>query len=206
MPVPAAFLFVTRAGAGGSAGIKEEKMKAKTFRIVTFSVVGVLLAIILAVNVAAGIFQDMIMDLFSAKEVSGAARAAGEDLALQIQEEGSVLVKNAENTLPLNAEEDTQVNVFGWSATQWIGSGSGSGRSLRPGSNSDSTPETDFLTALGDAGIEYNQKLIDMYKKYAASRTSQFADTLHSYDYQSCRLIEPAITDYDSTLLADAES
>ncbi len=192
-------------------------MKAKTFRIVTFSVVGVLLALILAVNVAAALFQDIIMDLFSTSEVSSAARAAGEDLALQIQEEGSVLVKNDENTLPLNAETDTQLNVFGWSAISWIAAGSGSGRSLRPGINGDTadnarkgmTPETDFLTALSEAKISYNQDLITMYKRFASQRPAQFYDTLHSFDYQGARLIEPSIDDtnyYSTELLSGAEA
>ena len=49
-----------------------------------------------------------------------------EALAAEVEAEGTVLVQNKDNTLPLSADTK-KVNVFGWPSTAWLGSGSGSG-------------------------------------------------------------------------------
>ena len=54
--------------------------------------------------------------------------ALGEKLAVQIEEEGIVLAKNDNNTLPFS-HETTKVNVFGHSVVDWLISNSGSGSS-----------------------------------------------------------------------------
>ncbi len=180
-------------------------MKAKSFRIMTFSIVGVLLAIIIALNIAASIWGDTLIRILSGKDIDDATRAAGESLAEQIVEEGTVLVKNDDNALPLDPETDKKVNVFGWSSTSWVMSGSGSGRSTNDGDASFANAGTDFLKALENAGIEYNTALTDMYKRFA-TRNSAAWSTLSSYDYQSCRLVEPTIAQYGDELLSNAEA
>ena len=77
----------------------------------------------------------------------------GRELAEQIEGEGIVLLRNENNTLPLPSST-TRVNVFGWSSTEWVSSGSGSAQTV-------GTPTT-FLDALSKAGIEYNTELTDM--------------------------------------------
>ncbi len=187
--------------------IKEESMKAKTFRIITFSVVGVLLAIILALNIAASMFGTVLIGILSGTDVSSATRAAGEALAEQIVQEGTVLVKNEENTLPLDPEnaDELKLNVFGWSSVNWVSSGSGSGRATNDGDPSLKATEIDFLKALDRAGVAYNTELTEFYKT-KGERNSYAWDTLHGYDYESCRLVEPAMSDYSETLLANAEN
>ncbi len=166
-------------------------MKAKSFRILTFSIVGFLLALVIAVNVAASIYGDSLIALIGGSEIGEATREAGEVLAEQIVEEGTVLVKNDNETLPLDPQTK-KVNVFGWSSTAWIATGSGSGNSTA----NQKEIGTDFLSALEKAGIEYNTALTDMYENYCSDRNQYAYNTLKGYDYESCLLIEPDLSQY----------
>ncbi len=167
----------------------------------------VLLAALLAADAAACHFDSALRGYFgTAVENDAAALAAqpekSEALARQIEAEGTVLVQNRENTLPL-AESQTKVNVFGWASTQWLAGGSGSGRVA--------ATKTDFLQALADAGVSYNTALTDMYRDFCGERpyASNAVGTLNSYPEQSCRLYEPSITDtacYSASLLAEAKA
>lgn len=141
------------------------------------------------------------MYLGSKAELSDEPSEAGEQLALQIEEEGIVLLQN-NGTLPLS-KETKQVNVFGWSVTQWVNGGSGSGRCVQL--------TTDFLAALKDAGVEYNESMIEMYRDFLGERpySALTVGSLHSWPEQLCRLYEPSISDrnyYSETMLAQAES
>ena len=88
-------------------------------------------------------------------------KVKAEALAADVEAEGTVLVQNNENTLPL-AADTKKVNVFGWASTAWLGGGSGSG-----GVNA---INTDLLAALTAYGIEYNTELTDMYKDFQPGR------------------------------------
>ena len=85
-----------------------------------------------------------------------AARESGKALAQKVEEEGAVLLKNENNTLPLG--ENAKVNVFGWSGSnsgfmpQGTGSGTGSRNDL-----------VTFLGGLKEAGIQYNESLAKAY-------------------------------------------
>lgn len=110
-----------------------------------FCISAILLAFMLIFSTAAFVFRETI-DLYlcgSRTNVSEEEKKAAADdsrrLAEQIEAEGAVLLKNENNTLPLS-EDITRVNVFGWASTQWLGSGSGSGRVEKV--------ELDFLGAL----------------------------------------------------------
>ena len=100
---------------------------------------------------------------FKPSKDSAASRADGEALAEQIQAEGTVLVQNKDDVLPLSKTAVPKVNVFGWAATDWVISGSGSGQVKRAGS-------TDLYGALTEYGIEYNMQLADMYKRFREGR------------------------------------
>ena len=132
------------------------------------------------------------------KEAKEEAAYNSRRLAAQIEAEGAVLLKNENNTLPLS-EEITRVNVFGWASTQWLGSGSGSGRVEKV--------DLDLLGALKEAGIAYNEELTRMYQDFQPKR--QKTSTLESWPEESCRLYEPDITDteyYTEDLLKNAKS
>ncbi len=94
--------------------------------------------------------------------ISEDAIEEAKEICTEIAEEGIVLLKNDNATLPL--AEGSKVNVFGWSSTHPIYGGTGSG------ALSDAYPTVDFLTGLSDAGIEYNQELVDFYNSWRSDR------------------------------------
>lgn len=194
------------------------KMK-KTFKTVSITVSAVILIIVLALNIAVGVFSDT-LDKFVVGYKKGAgstaARSDGAALSEQIQAEGTVLVENKNEVLPLNKTNASKVNVFGWASTDWVISGSGSGQVKRSGA-------TDFLTALKDYGIEYNTALTNMYENFRPNREFSIngshaggehegnpsgSGSLHSFNYEFSRLYEPSISDssyYTETILNDAK-
>ncbi len=199
-------------------------MKAKKSKIVSIAVSSVILVIVLVLNIAVGIFSDT-LDKFIVGYNDGGSdsetRTEGLALQQQIQEEGTVLVKNqdenGEAILPLSHSEAPKLNVFGWAATDWVISGSGSGQVKRDGS-------TDLLAALKEYGVEYNEELINMYESFRPNREFSIngshagtatagnpndSGSLHSFNYEFSRLYEPSIDDgsfYTDTMLKNAEA
>ena len=131
-------------------------------------------------------------------EVKEATKETAEQLAKEVQAEGTVLLQNHDQTLPLS-KDTKKVNVFGWASTAWLGGGSGSGGV--------SSLDVDFLTALENYGIEYNTELTDMYKDFQDGR--EYTSTLNSWPKQSARIYEPAIdnkTYYTDAMLENAKN
>lgn len=125
-------------------------------------------------------------------------KVKAEALSADVEAEGTVLVQNNDNTLPLSADTK-KVNVFGWASTAWLGGGSGSGGV--------STVNTDLLAALTAYGVEYNTELTDMYKDFQDSR--EYTRTLSAWPEQSGRLYEPDInnqTYYTQSMLDNAKN
>jgi beta-glucosidase len=112
-------------------------------------------------------------------------------LCTEIAEEGIVLLKNEDSALPL--AEGTKVNIFGWSSTNPIYGGTGSG------ALSDAYPTVDFLTGLTDSGIEYNQDLVDFYTSW---RTERPTVGMMGQDWT---IPEPKVSEYGS-LITDAKN
>ncbi len=199
-------------------------MKAKTFKIVSIAVSAFIMVIVLVLNIAVGIFAPTLDKYVIGYKDGGsdsATRANGRALQEQIQGEGTVLVKNEDESgnaiLPLSKTDVPQVNVFGWAATDWVLSGSGSGQVKRDGS-------TDLLGALTAYGINYNQDLINMYEAFRPNREFSIngshtgnetagnpgsSGSLHSFNYEFSRLYEPSIDDrttYTTTILEGAKN
>lgn len=190
--------------------MKEKKTKKPRKPHLVLHSIGMLFATLLllvafALNMAAASFGGMLDSMMGGAKVNttqadvDAALAAGALLAHQIEAEGIVLLQNAGDTLPLD-KSVTKVNVFGWSSTQWLGSGSGSGRV--------GSVDTDFLAALAGYGIATNEELSAMYRDFQPERpyASNTQGTLNSYPEESCRLYEPDIADYDQQLLENAKA
>ena len=171
--------------------------------------IGLVLSAILLVAVLAGTYllstMATIIDSFigvpsghySKTEIAD-TKLKAEALAAEVEAEGTVLVQNKDNTLPLSADTK-KVNVFGWASTAWLGGGSGSGGV--------SSVNTDLLAALTAYGIEYNTELTDMYKDFQPGR--EYVRTLTSRPEQSGRLYEPDInntTYYTQTMLDNAKN
>ena len=171
--------------------------------------IGLVLSAILLVAVLAGTYllstMATIIDSFigapsghySKTEIAD-TKLKAEALAAEVEAEGTVLVQNKDNTLPLSADTK-KVNVFGWASTAWLGGGSGSGGV--------SSVNTDLLAALTAYGIEYNTELTDMYKDFQPGR--EYVRTLNSRPEQSGRLYEPDINNtayYTQTMLDSAKN
>ena len=125
-------------------------------------------------------------------------KVKAEALAADVEAEGTVLVQNNDNTLPL-AVDNKKINVFGWASTAWLGGGSGSGGV--------SSVNTDLLAALTAYGVAYNTELTDMYKDFQDGR--EYTRTLSAWPEQSGRLYEPDInnqTYYTQSMLDNAKS
>ncbi len=128
-------------------------MKRTVKKAIFFACAALCVAVLIAVTTVVGVLDQSFADIFGGNELDSATRAAGEALSLQIEEEGSVLVKNDNNTLPLKADDvdvngEHRVNVFGWAAIDWLMGGSGSGRAVNSNDGNSLKPQTDLLKAL----------------------------------------------------------
>ena len=96
------------------------------------------------------------------------------------QEEGSVLLKNENNALPL-ASDEMRVTLFGHSVVQPVYKNSSAGSSGYEGAYC-----IDLKTALEDAGFAVNETLYDAYAKSSTTRSTgvaQFGQEQTSYSF-----------------------
>lgn len=122
-----------------------------------------LLALVIIVNMICFIpMSSMISLAMGNGTISDETSEEAKGLVQEIAEEGIVLLKNEENTLPLAA--DSNLNVFGWASTNPCYGGTGSG------SLSDAYPTVSLLQGLEDAGFNLNTELSDFYTDYRADR------------------------------------
>ena len=150
-----------------------------------------LVVVVVANTIVLGPMFSMINMAMGGGSISDEAIDEAKALCTQIAEEGIVLLKNDDKALPL--AEGSKVNVFGWSSTNPIYGGTGSG------ALSDAYPTVDFLTGLKDAGIEYNQDLVDFYKGWRDSRPTV------GMMGQDWTIPEPKVSEYGN-LISDAKS
>ena len=120
----------------------------------------------------------------------------GDNLAIEIEQEGIVLAKNDNNCLPLS-KEITHVNVFGYDVMEWIISNSGSGSA----DGSSGRPVWGILEALDEKGITYNQGLIDYYKSWNTPRNRDTKS--YSSNYNTIyRLTNPSLSNNEDYMNA----
>ncbi len=123
-----------------------------------------LMATVIIINmVCFGPMSSMISLATGAGSISEKTVEEAKALCTEIAEEGIVLLKNEGATLPLDAKA-TKLNVFGWSSTNPVYGGTGSG------SLSDAYPTVSLLDGLRDAGFEVNEELVNFYTSYRAAR------------------------------------
>ncbi|SHH55648.1 beta-glucosidase [Butyrivibrio fibrisolvens DSM 3071] len=150
------------------------------------------LVVIVVVNsILLGPVYSMVNMAMGGGTISNDAIEEAKALCTEIAEEGIVLLKNEESALPL--AEGTKVNVFGWSSTNPIYGGTGSG------ALSDAYPTVDFLTGLTDAGIEYNKDLVGFYTGWRQARPTV------GMMGQDWTIPEPTVSEYGS-LITDAKN
>lgn len=139
------------------------KQTAKRKLIRSEAGIALLLAVAIIVNLICFMPMSNMISLATgngtiSEETSAEATALVEETAA----EGIVLLKNEENSLPLDGESN--LNVFGWASTNPCYGGTGSG------SLSDAYETTTLLQGLEDAGFSMNEDLEKMYTDYRADR------------------------------------
>ena len=143
------------------AVMKLQKPKKKFARAQSW--IAFLAALVVIVNMICwGPMSSMISLATGAGTIDEETSAAATELCEDIADEGIVLLENKNDTLPLEA--GTKLNVFGWSSTNPVYGGTGSG------SLSDSYPTVSLLEGIENAGFEVNQDLVDFYTEYRADR------------------------------------
>ncbi len=146
--------------------------------------VAFLMAVVIIANmVCFGPMSSMISLATGKGSISDETVEEAKALCTEIAEEGIVLLKNEENVLPLAA--NTKINVFGWSSTNPVYGGTGSG------SLSDAYPTVSLLDGLRNAGFEVNEDLVNFYSEYRSSRP------MVGMWGQDWTIPEPTIADYE---------
>ena len=129
----------------------------------------------------------------------------GQEMSKHIFEEGATLLYNVNNALPLNLDSEDKVNVFGWRSIDWIYGSEGQNASggVAP-EDDDISKNVDIYKALNEYGIDYNEKLYDMYHNYQQPR-KQSANLRGCHISELTPLVEPHIENkeyYSDSLLS----
>lgn len=160
------------------------------------AVLGFLLAAVIIVNmVSFGPLKANLSGILNASNVSVSEETANKsrELVREIGREGIVLLEN-NGLLPLK-ENVKKLNVFGWSSTNPIYGGTGSGSSATAGN-------VDIIKAFQNAGFETNAELTKMYTDYQAER-----ETLGlNFTEQIWSLPEPTSEHYTSEIMNNAKA
>ncbi len=159
-----------------------QKPKKKFIR--SQSWIAALLAVVVVVNmICFGPMSSMISLATGNGTISEETSADATELCEDIADEGIVLLKNEDGMLPM--ESGAKLNVFGWSSTNPVYGGTGSG------SLSDAYPTVSLLEGITNAGFEINQDLADFYTEYRDSRP------VVGMGGQDWTVPEPTMEEYD---------
>lgn len=173
-------------------------MKTK-YAIIHYSLIVLLLVLCIAGNIVCAQFSGLItqrlcgfgIDFDSDQAV--AAKREGQAMAVEVERQGIVMLKNNDEVLPL---ANNKVNVFGWSGCDAGFIYGGGGSSV--GSEED---RVSLMAGLRKAGVECNEQLEQAYDDLGYKRES---DTWAPNDLY-CRLYEPGADFYDDSLMTRAK-
>jgi len=125
----------------------------------------------------------------SAQLAIGAAKQNVETL----ESEGIVLLKNEDEVLPLNKENNNKVNIFGSSAFGMLYGGGGSGVFLTNAEyNGNDFHAVRFEQAMTEQGFEYNMNLYNVVANYYDTKTYSIAES--DYDINNSNNVYPSNT------------
>lgn len=146
---------------------KNRKSKKKALCIYT-PCMALVLASMVSLGVLSNVFRDSISIYLNGGNSKLDDKTLSENTALveDIVKEGSVLLKNDSDALPLSVEEAKKLNVFGWAGYDWMTSMFGSGYS-----NTD-LEKKKLFPALEEMGIEYNRELFSLYQNFYSAKAS----------------------------------
>ena len=152
----------------------------------------IFLALAITVNlICFGPMSSMIDLATGGGTIEEATSAEAMDVAVDIAREGMVLLKNDGGLLPL--ANGSGLNLFGWSSTNPVYGGTGSG------SLNDAYHTVSILESLESAGFQINSDLTDFYTGYRAERA-----TVGMWD-QDWTLPEPGVDQYSDALISGAK-
>ncbi len=115
---------------------------------------------------------------------------AAKETAIDIASEGDVLLKNADNALPL-ASSEKHVTCFGIATVDMVTAGGGSGAGT---TGNNGVAFTGIQESLEDVGIQVNPSTIDLYKTYKTiNGATKTADN---------NLLEISMDEYTSSTIA----
>ena len=166
---------------------------------VNFALIAIIVIAIVVGNVIIFRYENEVNTLLSPpivdREAIELSSGTGQEMSKRIMEEGAVLLRNENDTLPLDYSTDKQVNVFGWRSIDWIYGSEGQNASggVAPEDN-DFGKNVDIYAALNAYGVQYNKRLYDMY--YAFKEPDhQSADLRGTHISNLTPLKEPKIED-----------
>ena len=168
--------------------------------------VAFVLALVLVVNlILTGPMYSMVSMMFKKTgDISEESIKTAQDLCEDIADEGFVLLKN-DGVLPLEA--NAKVNTFGWSATNPVYGGTGSG------SLSGLYETVSLLKGLENAGIQYNADLVKFYTDWRTARPviGMFGQDwtipeLSAAEYDAAGIIDKAKGYSDTAIIVIARS
>ena len=118
-------------------------------------------------------------------ETSRQAAAEAEKNVVTIQEEGTVLLKNKGQALPINLEQNKKVNIFG-SCAYGLFYGNGGSGSFQTDGRVKGFPRVALKLeqAMKDQGFEINNNLYNMIKNYYSSNKKTVSVAESDYDIQ----------------------
>ena len=143
-----------------------------------------LVAVVIINMICFGPMSSLISLATGDGSITDATSEEAKKLCTEIAEEGIVLLKNDGALLPIAS--GTKLNVFGWSSTNPVYGGTGSG------SLSDAYPTVSLLDGLRNAGFEVNEDLVNFYTQYRATRP-----TIGMFG-QDWTIPEPTIDEYNA--------
>ena len=164
---------------------------------VAFAVMCVVVAILLAVNVALVALIPPNFDMinsFLAEGPSGeeveAAQAVSAEMTQQIESEGIILLENKGNALPL--QSGIPVNLFGYGSRDTVYGGTGSG-------SGDSSNNVTLAQGLENAGFTVNQDLVNFYDDHFIARVGV------GYTGSNFDINETPLSEYPDSLIQGAK-
>jgi beta-glucosidase len=155
---------------------------------------GLLVIALLANLVCYGpLYNNLSIILNSTARVTDESAAQSRETIEKIGDEGMVLLKNDNNTLPL--AEGSSINVFGWASTNPIFGGTGSG-------SSDNSNAVGIIQSLEEAGFSTNEDLTKIYTDYSDTRNTP---GMGNISYTDWTLPEPTVDVYTDEVMNQAK-
>ncbi len=200
-------------------------MSKKSNRIIQVCVIAFLLIVFIVANVLINFFKGIIDQYLGDNSLPGEVLdpKQGDTVAQRVAEEGFVLLKNENDTLPLT--NVTNINLFGWGSTDagMLMCGGGSGDFTMVGNDKVEKKIVGLQEALeqleelhstdhvcdGDCSFVVNQDLVDFYESYCTVNRNGGTDSRDGWfnynaDPKYFNLVEPAMSEYPQELLDEA--